>query len=82
MIIFLFGLVVGFLGLFAFSLGLVAGLDPGSFVGVNLCLILATLIFIAYYQTRQSKVNLELVKAIQEIRERLDKGKTTSDQEN
>ena len=71
---FLFGLVTGFLGLVAFSLGFVADLDPGSFVGVNLCLILATLIFVAYYQTKQSKVNLELVKAIREIRERLDQG--------
>lgn len=38
----------------------------------NLCLILAAFIFIGYYQIKQSKVNVELVKAIKEIRERLD----------
>ncbi len=38
----------------------------------NLCLILAAFIFIGYHQIKQSKVNVELVKAIKEIRERLD----------
>ncbi len=38
----------------------------------NLCLVLAAFIFIGYYQIKQSKVNLELAKAIEEIRERLD----------
>jgi hypothetical protein len=38
----------------------------------ELCFISAAFGFIAYYHTKQSKVNVEIVKAIKEIRERLD----------
>ena len=37
-------------------------------------LILAAYCFIGYYRLRQSRVNVELTKAIRDIRERLDQG--------
>jgi uncharacterized membrane protein len=42
--------------------------------GGNVLLILAAFGFIGYYRLRQSKVNVELAKAIRDMRERLDQG--------
>ena len=49
----------------------VAGLSAS---GGEFCLVITAFCLIAYYRAKQSKVNLALVKAIEEIRERLDQG--------
>ena len=49
----------------------VAGLSAS---GGEFCLVIAAFCIIAYYRSKQSKVNLALVKAVEDIRERLDRG--------
>ena len=47
--------------------------------GGEFCLVITAFCLIAYYRARQSKMNLALVKAITEIRERLDQGAKEED---
>ena len=70
----------GFLLVLAMGLFLL-GLVPmclriagSSVTGTELAWVLAAFSFIAYYRAKQSRVNSVLLKAIADIRERLDQG--------
>ena len=63
-----------------FLLGLVPmclRIAGSSVTGTELAWALVAFSFIAYYRAKQSRVNLELLKAIREIREQLDHGRSS-----
>lgn len=62
-----------------FLLGLVPlclRIAGSSVTGTELAWVLAAFCFIAYYRAKQSRVNVELLRAIGEIRGQLDHGKS------
>ncbi len=66
-------------GLAAFLGWLVDDFDFRVAVGVGLCWISAAFIIIYYHHNKQARLNVELVNAIKEIRERLDEGAKEED---
>ena len=69
------GVVMFLLGVVVFLHDVVASWSGAPFRSDMWC-ILAGFLFIGYYEAKQARVNVELVKAIKEIRERLDQGES------